>query len=56
MIGKKDEFRTEKVNSIFAIIAGKSGSVIENKEGTNQCFVDLSPSAETEGFEPSIPF
>ncbi|GAA4737709.1 hypothetical protein GCM10023229_15780 [Flavisolibacter ginsenosidimutans] len=53
---KNEAFRTEKVNSFFTLIADAAKGLGENKKGTNKVLPCLSPSAETEGFEPSIPF
>ena len=49
---KKEAFRTEKVNSIFALIADAAKGSEENKKGTTKALPCLSPSAEREGFEP----
>jgi site-specific DNA recombinase len=53
---KMEAFRTEKVNSFFTLIADTAKDAGENKKGTNKALPCLSPSAESEGFEPSIPF
>ena len=53
---KNEAFRTEKVNSFFTLIADVAKDSGEKKKGTNKILPCLSPSAETEGFEPSIPF
>ena len=53
---EKGAFRTERVNSVFALIASLSGGSIENKKGQNTFSSSLSPSAERGGFEPPIPF
>ena len=49
---KNEGFRTEKVNSFFSLIAGGARLSEENKKGTNKLKACLSPSAESEGFEP----
>ena len=49
-------FRTEKTNFIFSLIEANSGTSEENKKRTNYLLNSLSPLAESEGFEPSIPF
>lgn len=49
-------FRTEKINSVFAAIAELNSVSDENEKGTKHSCNALSPEAETEGFEPSIPF
>ena len=53
---KNGLFRTPKVNAVFSAIAQWQGSSGGNEEGTNHSHIGLSLSAETEGFEPSIPF
>ena len=53
---KTEAFRTEKVNTFFSLVARAARDSEENKKGTNKALPCLSPSAETEGFEPSIPF
>lgn len=48
-------FRTNRVNTVFELIA--SGAQLSEQKGRGQAGVKtcLSPSAEREGFEPSIP-
>ena len=53
---KNEAFRTEKVNSFFALIANAAKDTGEKKKGTNKVLPCLSPSAETKGFEPLIRF
>ncbi len=48
---KNEVFRTENVNSFFALIADAANGSGENKKGTNKVLHCLSPSAEKEGFE-----
>jgi hypothetical protein len=49
---KNGSFRTPEVNFIFRLIACQVRVSGEDKTGTNHFFDDLSPSAESEGFEP----
>ena len=49
---EKGAFRTERVNSVFALIASLSGSSEEKKKGQTTFLSTLSPSAERGGFEP----
>ncbi|GAA4733698.1 recombinase family protein [Flavisolibacter ginsenosidimutans] len=49
---KIEGFRTEKVNSIFSLIAEAARILEEKKNGGKQALASLSPSAEREGFEP----
>ena len=53
---KNEAFRTEKVNTFFALVAYAARFSGENKKGTNKALTCLSPSAETKGFEPLIRF
>jgi site-specific DNA recombinase len=53
---KNRSFRTPRVNSIFQYIARAPRLSAENAKGTNHTCDDLSLLAESEGFEPSIPF
>ncbi len=52
---KTGAFRTTRVNAVFELIAG--GARLSEQKGRGQAGVKtcLSPSAEREGFEPSIP-
>ena len=45
-------FRTPRINFIFSLITANSGTPEENKKRTNELLIQLSPSAEREGFEP----
>lgn len=49
----KQEFRTEKINSVFACIAVSAGHTDSDKKGTNHPCDDLSPSAGWTGLEPA---
>lgn len=49
---EKEAFRTEKVNSFFQLVADAAKDTGGNKKGTNKALLCLSPSAESEGFEP----
>ncbi|GAA4756241.1 recombinase family protein [Flavisolibacter ginsenosidimutans] len=51
---KNAAFRTEKVNSFFGLVAQAARDSCKNKMGTNKALPCLSPSAEREGFEPSV--
>lgn len=48
----KGEFRTDRVNSVFELIAELAREVEENEKGQTGAFTSLSLSAEREGFEP----
>jgi hypothetical protein len=47
---KNEAFRTEIVNSFFALIAQAASLSAENSKGTNRALPCLSLSAEREGF------
>ncbi len=49
---EKGAFRTEKVNSVFELIASLQSDSGENNKGQTGIATCLSPSAEREGFEP----
>ncbi|MCR9170852.1 MAG: recombinase family protein [bacterium] len=47
--------RTPKLNSIVGLLISDSGDFADIKKGLSSLFTTQSPSAEREGFEPSVP-
>jgi site-specific DNA recombinase len=50
---KKDECRTEKVNSVFRFISGISREYTKNKDGLNGYYPDKSVLVAGAGLEPT---
>jgi site-specific DNA recombinase len=53
---KKGAFRTDRVNTVFQLIARLASVSGNNEKGQTTALTSLSLSAERQGFEPWIPF
>ena len=53
---KKDEVRTDEINSIFCQIARLSGISGQNESGQTNTSIDLSAQVGRTGFEPATPW